>query len=248
MLKEERLRLIEEIESLKRKQNKRNLEINKLKKEKSENEIIIEKDSHIIEKNSNFLRNLVDTKNELEKIDIKSINDEINQILYIIEGFYSKQKEILPKLSELEVERKRINHVYQKFEEEKEDNIICWVCGESSINRHEVKKHLEQIKKNLIPLSKEMNNLNANIEKNKKRIIDLQVQKQKTDELFKIKKEIDFASEKIFKLQKEIIEKKERIDYIEAKIPAIEEQIEMDAFVIEVKENELNIINSNQEI
>jgi len=233
---------IEELMLLKNRQNESKMKVKKLQKELSYIKININKNDDEIMKNSQKLSELYNKKNELKTININLINEEIEKIRVKNEVLYESQKDILIKLGGLKKDKERFDAVLKELKKTQEKEILCWICGNNSLDRMHIEKELEYLNKLINQLQDKLDPINKKIKRNKEQILKSQDLKNRKNLITDIQKHINSLGENTLKLQMDKDTQEEKIISIKTKIPSIEANIESRAKKILQKELELKII------
>lgn len=242
IMKKNRMKIIEELKLLKNRQNESKMEVKKLQKELSYIKININKNDDEIMKNSQKLNELYNKKNELKIINTNLINEEIEKRRVKIEVLYESQKDILIKLGGLKKDKERLDAVLKELKKTQEKEILCWICGNNSMDRMHIEKELEDLNKLINPLQDKLDSISKKIKRNKEQILKSQELKKRKNLIPDIQRHINSLGENTLKLQIDKDTQEEKINRIKAKIPAIEANIESRAKKILQKELELKCI------
>lgn len=233
---------IEELKLLKNRQYDSKMKVKKLQKELSYLKININKNDDEIIRNSQKLNELYNKKNELKIIDTNLINEEIEKKRVKNEVLYESQKDILIKLGGFKKDKERFVVVLKELKKTQEKEILCWICGNNTIDRMYIEKELEDLNKLIYPLQNKFDSISKKIKRNREQILKSQELKKRKNLIPDIQKHINSIGENTAKLQMEKDTQEEKIIKIRTKIPAIEANIESRAKKILQKELELKII------
>ncbi len=202
-LKNERKKIIDELK------DRQKIIMDTEKKFLSLKKTVTDLDNKINEKNTQIedetenLDKLEQKKKKYMKIDVRKLNNEINQLHEENTMNLEKQKLLLPEISILENSKKKYEGILRELDKTKEKKVLCWVCGGKEIERNDIENDLKSTRDKLTPKREKYRDLDSQIEENKNNIDDKQKDKAKNAKLPDVKKKVALSRNKLIKLAEE---------------------------------------------
>ena len=246
-LKQQRMQIVEELKTSNNKLRESKKDLKELRNKLSNFESNLDKNNDIIANNGRKMGELVDEQKVLLKINVKSLNDQIENLRVDNENLYKSEKEELQNIGGFKSDQKRLDIVFRELTKTKKNETLCWTCGKSTISKEEVERELEEIKKKINPLQKKITTNERKIETNNEEILKKQKIKKKKNEIPLLEKQIQEYNEQTIKLQKEKNTLDEKIKRIKLNIPKFEGNIESRIKKIQLEEKKLNQVEDKLE-
>ena len=246
-LKQERIDAVENLKDLSNKQRDDRSKLKSLQNNLSEVDRNLNNNSEIIQRNSVKMGELVDGKKKLQKIDVKTLNDIIENLRVENENLYKSEKNELQKIGGFKNDKRRLELVLKELGKTKKVETLCWTCGKSTISKNEVNQELEIVEDKIKPLQEKINKIEHKIEKNNDDIIQKQKQKNLKSKINEIDKQIKEYDDKTLKLKREKDGLENEIKRINSQIPKYEANIKSKEVSIQQKEKSLKEIEKKLE-
>ena len=182
-LQKDRLKLIDDLKTLKNKQTDANKKYKNLQIELSNIASFIDKNTEFISKK---LKELADLKKEikvLKDLPTDTFNKEIDNLHNKKEQLYQSIGDIKEELGARRGKRKEYNDTLIILVKKGKNEILCWTCNKANINKDEVEKEILKINKLIEPLQEQEKTVKTEIENLSSKILNFQDLKKKEDEI-----------------------------------------------------------------
>lgn len=246
-LKTDRQKLMEDLDTFKKRQANDNKKHKDLQNELSTVKNDIDKNKSTIERHSKRIEELKTEKKELEEIEVILINKEIERILKENGNLRESKGTFQEKINNLKEKINDLNDSYKKLIKTSEEKVLCWTCNNGYISKPDLEKRLEVFKKEKEDSQKELDDLNKKIDNNNEEHLSYLKDKERKNKIPDIVEEYETLSKKVGDLGTERDKFGERRKEIEAEIPSYTENIESRAKKIKQKAQELKTIEDKLE-